>query len=668
MDAPDIQQQNPPIPGAVDVGNSGAPAQGQAPPQTAPAPAASQAPVAPAASAGTPPVVATSKNPQLHNLIAGILGGLAGHPPPSYSVDPNSGKMITTAAPPMSTADKIRRIASNALTGLAAGNGPQAKSGLASLLSGAGRGAEAVGAKMSAEDTAKRSQAKEDFEQEQQTKLRKMEIARANAMNMQLHFANRHQQNDLDPTRAQNKEIADSFRAMPDHGVREMSHVQADQLAQKDPTFSHTHLVLAAGFQDVTDSNGDPLKDAEGNYKSEGRVFVIDGMKDGKVPIPASIASDIQKYKNYGNLARLPGLDGIKAGDEYDADQFVPLYNALLSAKVEVEKGWSNPEVHEDKDGNIVQRNAVNDEIKPAIPAQVQKFQMDKATLAEKQQQVKTGKSTEVKNLAEADKAKKDTADAGPVSNLTGPDYLNSLSVGDRNTVQAIGEGRQVLSAGQLRTKDGQALAKKVNQAYPNFDETKSSAYAAMRKSFTSGKEAAGINAFNTALSHLGRAYGHVSAASTVPGVRTIAAWLGNTKATAFESDKAAVTGEIAKAYKGGVINKEEKEEYENLLGASTPANVKGNIKELAELLTGKLQAYQSQWESGMPSGVIAPFPIINSAGKAAYAKITGGAAEGSQSGQPNIPAGASQIGKDANGNVVGYVLNGQWVSIGGKQ
>src|SRR6266478_4439785 len=159
-----------------------------------------------------------------------------------------------------------------------------------------GAGFGAVSKEMTEQNAAAKADARKDFETAQQTKLRQFEIARANAQNFQLHTANLHQQNDLDP-------------------------------------------------------------------------------------IPASIASDIQKYKNYGDLAKIPGLDGIKAGDEYDAPKFVKLYNALLTSKVEVEKGWSNPEVSEDKDGKIVQRNAVNNETKPAIPAQVQKFQMDKANL-----------------------------------------------------------------------------------------------------------------------------------------------------------------------------------------------------------------------------------------------------------------------------------------------
>jgi len=134
-----------------------------------------------------------------------------------------------------------------------------------------------VSKEMTEQNAAAKEDARKDFETAQQTKLRQFEIARANAQNFQLHTANLHQQNDLDPVRAQNKEIADAFKTMPDHGVREMS-AEAAKAAVLDPnnqTWAHTHLILPAGFEDVLDSNGKPLQDAEGNYRTEGRVFVM---------------------------------------------------------------------------------------------------------------------------------------------------------------------------------------------------------------------------------------------------------------------------------------------------------------------------------------------------------------------------------------------------------
>ncbi len=77
------EQINSQVQNSLDSSGSAQPTpQGQ--PQAAPV-AAAQAPVAASpASAGMPPVAATSKNPQLHRLISEILGGIAG--PPSRNV------------------------------------------------------------------------------------------------------------------------------------------------------------------------------------------------------------------------------------------------------------------------------------------------------------------------------------------------------------------------------------------------------------------------------------------------------------------------------------------------------------------------------------------------------------------------------------------------------
>src|SRR6266436_10193270 len=119
------EQTNAQVQNSLDSSGSDQPTpQGQ--PQAAPVAAAQTAPVAaPAASASTPPVAATSKNPQLHRLISGILGGIAGPPPATYSADPQTGKLTANAALPENNADRVKRIAQHALIGLSAGSGPQ---------------------------------------------------------------------------------------------------------------------------------------------------------------------------------------------------------------------------------------------------------------------------------------------------------------------------------------------------------------------------------------------------------------------------------------------------------------------------------------------------------------------------------------------------------------
>ena len=670
------------MPSAEDAASSpGGAAQQQksAPPQAVPV-AAAQAPVA--APAAVPPVTApgVSKNPAMHSFISRVLGAFAGSPPVQYEADA-SGKITPSANQrPDTNVNKVGRIVQHALVGLSAPD----PGGRPSVLKGIGAGFGAMQKQMTEQDAASKEDARKDFETAQQTKLRQFEIARANAQNFQLHTANLHQQNDLDPVRAQNKEIADAFRTMPDHGVREMS-AEAVKAAVLDPnnqTWAHTHLILPAGFEDVTDSNGKPLQDAEGNYRTEGRVFVIDGMKDGKVPIPASIASDVQKYRNYGDLAKLSGLDGIKAGDEYDAQKFVKLYNALLTSKVEVEKGWSNPEVSEDKDGKIVQRNAVNNETKPAIPAQVQKFQMDKANLAEKQQQVKTGKSTEVKNIAEAGKADADAAKAKkdaeneamlnpPASSgLTGDAYLKTLPTNTQGVLKAIAEGRETRSPRQLQDKNGNPtpLAEALHRAYPDFDDKKAAAYGAVVKDFESGPTSRALTSYGTAINHARALYDNSNLKSYIPGTD---------ENKRYNQDITYVATEVAKALNPtGVATEGAIKEQEEALRSYT--NRKAAIENAEHILTGKMAETKQRWANAQvrpsyqpPMPGLSPEAMNNADYIRSHGKVS---QPGPQSAAPaqlplGVPQEATQIYRDANKNVVGYALNGQYVPLqAGKQ
>ena len=175
-----------------------------------------------------------------------------------------------------------------------------------------------------------------------------------------------------------------------------------------------------------------------------------------------------------------------------------------------------------------------------------------------------------------------------------------------------------------LRTKDGQALAKDVNQAYPTYDASKSESYFKLRKEFDSGKVSAGVNSFNTVLTHLSRMYDHVSLTGTLPGVSAVARAFGNKKAAALNVDRQAVSTELAKAYANGQISEGEVKDWESRLDVASATELKNNLIEVANLLNGKLDAYQAQWDEGVPSSFIPPRPIISTVAKAAYNHITG--------------------------------------------
>jgi hypothetical protein len=202
--------------------------------------------------------------------------------------------------------------------------------------------------------------------------------------------------------------------------------------------------------------------------------------------------------------------------------------------------------------------------------------------------------------------------------------YLNSLPPTSRGLVQAIGEGRTELTPSMMRSKQGQYLAAAVTQAYPGFDQSRSQSYVATRKDFTAGKTSQGINAFNTALSHLERMFDHTSAIATLPGVSNVARLFGNKSAAALNTEKLAVATELAKSYGAGQLTEGEMREWKSRLDVASPMELRNNEIELAHLLQGKLQAYQNQWQNGSPPGAVAPISIMSSSGTAAYRKITG--------------------------------------------
>jgi hypothetical protein len=553
--------------------------------------------VAPAVTVpGAPGPSATSKNPHLHNFVTAVIGALAGPGPTTYTTDAN-GKVVAAPYAPESTGTKLKRIAANAFEGLSAGAqvGPQ-KSGLAAALAGFGAGANAVGNKMTAEDQAAQKKARTDWEAEQQMTLRKMEIAKANAQNIGLYYENVRRQNDLDPVRAQNKEIADAFKSIPGHSVTEMD-AEAAKKAVADPNnqiWAHTHLILPAGMQPFTDDNGNPVKDEEGNFKSKGRVFVVDGTKDGKIPLPDSIVSDVQKFKGYGDLAAIgSSLEHLEPGQEMDPPAFVKLYNGLLSAKVAVAKGWTTPDLSEDKDGNVIQHNSVSGEIKPANEQQTQKFRMDQANLAEKQQQARTSKATENKENVETQLKRKQLTDENSLNppasaGLTGDAYLKTLPQGQQDVLKAVAEGRETRSPRQLQDKNGNPtpFAEALHRAYPDFDDKKAIAYGAVVKDFTSGPTSRSLTSYGTAINHARALYDNTNMKSYIPGTDEY---------KRYNQDITYVATEVAKALNPtGVATESAIKEQEEALRSYT--NRKAAIENAEHILTGKMAETKQRW------------------------------------------------------------------------
>jgi len=195
---------------------------------------------------------------------------------------------------------------------------------------------------------------------------------------------------------------------------------------------------------------------------------------------------------------------------------------------------------------------------------------------------------------------------------------LSAVPPSDQGIVKGIGEGR---SAPYSRgTKEGQRIMALVNSVYPDYDSSRFPAYQATRTKFTSGAEGQGLAFIKTARNHLARMETNIPDNVSIPyGIGSMINWAKNSgnKSTdprlkAFADDVEAVSSEVARAYKGGVIGVEDHKRMQELLSMSdSPAAIKGAIQEFRELLKGKLQSYREQWDSGMPSGVVSPLSTL---------------------------------------------------------
>ena len=206
-------------------------------------------------------------------------------------------------------------------------------------------------------------------------------------------------------------------------------------------------------------------------------------------------------------------------------------------------------------------------------------------------------------------------------------DGLRQQDPGLAASVQAIGEARELMTPQAQRTKDGQAIMKAVDLAYPDYNAAKVDSYFKGRQLGTSGTLGQKTNSFATALDHLGRYYDNINVVSGT-ALGSIASALGNEKAKAFNTDKTALASEIASAYKGGgVPSEKEIEKWEKSLGGSglTPAEARNGAVETAKLLHGKFQEYSNQYRNMIPGGLRDDnFQLMSDSAAKSYQHVTG--------------------------------------------
>lgn len=255
------------------------------------------------------------------------------------------------------------------------------------------------------------------------------------------------------------------------------------------------------------------------------------------------------------------------------------------------------------------------------------------AQTAEANENVKKGKSDEVKNYAEANKA---NAEANKAA---------KSDTDDAALVDEIGTGK--MAAGRLAYIMGRkpeildAVAKK----YPGFDSSKVEAYSKTYEDFTSGKIGQQLNAGATALQHLRELRALNTNASHIPGTPAY---------NAYQNKADTLSTELAQFYGDTTIPAIRS--IKDTLTKTIYGNRDKAIATQAQSMGDKLDNYEQQWNNAAPSkSYEAPMPAISAAAMEARAEMDPKFAQRLKP-QPGEPTAT-----DKDGNTL-VVRNGQWV------
>lgn len=217
-------------------------------------------------------------------------------------------------------------------------------------------------------------------------------------------------------------------------------------------------------------------------------------------------------------------------------------------------------------------------------------------------------------------------------------------------------------------------LMNDVVKKYPNIDTAKLEAYPKLVADYTSGHVSQQLNAGATALKHLKQLYDLNTPESRVMGTGAY---------NAYHNVLDTVVSELGKFYGNDTVPA--LAGYRKTLGAFF--NRGSAIRTQAESMGKKFDSYQKQWTNGAPSPAYeAPMPGIDdeaiqarafldpkfedrlekdqqknanppqAAAPVHQAPPAGAAAE------PTPPPGATQVGRNADGSIAGWMVGNKWV------
>lgn len=669
----------PPVP----VDTTSAPMGGQAPPAPAAAPA--QLPLAPPAAAKqmTPTPVPAKPGEFFHNasqsFMGAVLGSMAGRERiASYTTD-ETGKQ-TPVTQKMTTGDQLRSIARSALLGLAAGSrvGPQ-KSGLATGLAGLGAGAEDAVDRAKQTDLLQRKQSTEEFERGQQALTNRATNAHTAALTAVMG------QELFSKTLESQEKVADlgrsQYNAMVGVGnAAPVSDMHKDELLawrdsqpDKQRWMDYTPLLTR-----VTPKEGAVPDPKTGMYAPEDvdrRYSLVDLKKD--VPIT-------QEMKDHLMTVNFPGADALTVGRTVPGAQYAALWNQGLMLYNQQAGDPKNKDVIDVTGPDGTPMKAVynkalrtteilrGDDGKPlGGKVETEQSRIMGADGKTYVYLINKNNGQKLKNLGEAGSAADNTSlrtlgDYGK----TGDAYLATVEQPFRNNIKTLGDYNGDPSmlgrGGNMRG----SIMSGVEQYQPGWSEAlypERKKYIEQYQNSQSGDGAA-RSRINTALGHLdmlGQAADGVSK-NDLRALNQLANEYGiqtdqpgpvlyNLVAEKAATEAAAATGnqtkeEIESQRRNLQINAGPLQQHEQ---------IEGNIR----LLKTQADTLENNFKQAMgASSDELKRPVIYPQNKPILEKWTAAKNAG-----PQLPPGAIP-GRDASGKIVGYKLNGQYVSLqGGK-
>jgi hypothetical protein len=210
--------------------------------------------------------------------------------------------------------------------------------------------------------------------------------------------------------------------------------------------------------------------------------------------------------------------------------------------------------------------------------------------------------------------------------NLRGEELLKALPQQDANMVRALNAGTKAWpTASAMKDPDWKRWTAETQQYDSASDEGSFKNRVNTRKQFTTGTQGQQINALNTTANHLLEASHAIDALhnSSLPAWNYLAnkasAASGKDPVTNFAAVITPIASEMEKVYRGNGGTESGVNAWRDALSPNaSPEQQHGVLKEWVQLIKGKIDAQQQQYDQGMgPMGT--PLRMVNPNAQKAY-------------------------------------------------